>query len=332
MDKRNILFTAAALLGMAVCSAQEAEQTVPIKGKPILTVFADYKAELGHANNVSGFNLNRAFIGYEASLPKGFSAKVVLNVESYATEDGKTKFDTYLKNAQVNWEKDAFSVAVGLVNLNQFSVQENAWGHRYVAKSFQEEYGFAYCEDIGIVAAYDFSPSISADIAFTNGEGRKFRNEDNNYRYGAGITWRPIKGLSLRGYADVYSRTETSEGALSFKDQYSLALFAGYTHRLFSVGAEFNKSYNHHFISGADLTGYSVYSTVPLYKTWQWYGRFDWLDASRNDITQREGNLIILGVDYRPIAYLRLSPNFQSWKGKGQARNNYLLVSVELKI
>ncbi|MCS2307706.1 hypothetical protein NXX42_15345 [Bacteroides thetaiotaomicron] len=151
MDIRTYLVTAVALFGMTVCSAQEPGQTAPIKGKPILTVFADYKAGLGNANDVSGFNLNRAFAGYEVSLPKGFSAKVVLNVESYATEDGKTKFDAYLKNAQVNWRKNGFSVALGLVNLNQFSVQENAWGHRYITKSFQEEYGFAYCEDIGIV-------------------------------------------------------------------------------------------------------------------------------------------------------------------------------------
>jgi len=234
MDIRTYLVTAVALFGMTVCSAQEPGQTAPIKGKPILTVFADYKAGLGNANDVSGFNLNRAFAGYEVSLPKGFSAKVVLNVESYARE----QVDAYLKNAQVNWRKNGFSVALGLVNLNQFSVQENAWGHRYIAKSFQEEYGFAYCEDIGIVAAYDFSPSISVDMAFTNGEGRKFKNEDNNYRYGAGITWRPVKGLLLRGYADVHSRTGTPEAAQPFKDQYSLALFAGYAHRLFSVGAE----------------------------------------------------------------------------------------------
>lgn len=97
MDIRTYLVTAVALFGMTVCSAQEPGQTAPIKGKPILTVFADYKAGLGNANDVSGFNLNRAFAGYEVSLPKGFSAKVVLNVESYATEDGKTKFDAYLK-------------------------------------------------------------------------------------------------------------------------------------------------------------------------------------------------------------------------------------------
>lgn len=84
MDIRTYLVTAVALFGMTVCSAQEPGQTAPIKGKPILTVFADYKAGLGNANDVSGFNLNRAFAGYEVSLPKGFSAKVVLNVETNA--------------------------------------------------------------------------------------------------------------------------------------------------------------------------------------------------------------------------------------------------------
>lgn len=332
MYKRASLLTIITSFGIAVCSAQTPEQTAPIDGKPILTVFADYKAGLGNVNDVSGFNLNRAFIGYEASLPKGFSAKVVMNIETNATDDGKTKFGAYIKNAQINWKKDGFSTSFGLVNLNQFSVQENAWGHRYVARSFQEEYGFAYCEDIGIVANYEFSPSFSTDVAFTNGEGRKFKNDDNNYRYGAGITWLPAKGIVLRGYADVHSRTEKQSSEQSYKDQYSLALFAGYKHRLFSIGAEFNKSYNHHFIPDAVLTGYSVYSTIPIYRMWQCYGRFDLLDASRNDISRQEGNLIILGIDYQPIPYLRLSPNIQSWKGKGQARDNYLLVSAELKI
>ena len=53
MDIRTYLVTAVALFGMTVCSAQEPGQTAPIKGKPILTVFADYKAGLGNANDVS---------------------------------------------------------------------------------------------------------------------------------------------------------------------------------------------------------------------------------------------------------------------------------------
>ena len=116
------------------------------------------------------------------------------------------------------------------------------------------------------------------------------------------------------------------------KDQYSLALFAGYTHRYFSIGGEFNKSFNHRFASGRDLTGYSVYATVPLYKTLQFYGRFDLLESDHDWNRQNDGHAIIAGLDYQPIRYFRVSPNFQRWKGAGQKRNNYLLISVELKI
>lgn len=332
MNKKIYLLTTIALFGLTVCSAQELEQTASIKGKPILTVFADYKAGLKNANDISGFNLNRAFVGYEALLPKGLSAKVILNVETYTTENGKTKFGTYLKNAQINWQKNTFSIALGLINLYQFSVQENIWGHRYIAKSFQEEYEFAYCEDIGIAANYEFSHNLSVDIALTNGEGRKFKNEDNKYRYGAGITWKPTKNLLLRGYGDIYNHKTRVEIEHPLKDQYSLALFMGYTHRLFSIGAEFNKSYNHQFLPNMNLTGYSVYSTILLHKSWQWYGRFDLLKSSHDVGKQQEENATIVGIDYKPMSYIRLSPNFQSIKTKGQVRKNYLLVSIEFKI
>ncbi|MGJ1014382.1 hypothetical protein ACR77X_10710 [Bacteroides salyersiae] len=331
--KRINFLIAVFWLGIQVCSAQKAEQTLPVTGKPILTVFSSYKAGLGNANSVSGFNLDRAFVGYEAFLPKGFSAKVVLNVETYKADDGTTKFGSYLKNAQVNWKYGGFSASLGLVNLKQFSEQENAWGHRYIFKSFQEEYGFSYCEDIGLVASYDFSPVVSADIAFTNGEGRKIKNENNKYRYGAGVSVRPVKGLLLRAYADVYSHPDEARTEQVLKDQYSLALFAGYTHRYFSIGAEFNKSYNHLFASGRNLTGYSIYSTVPVYKKLlQLYGRFDLLKSSNDWNSQKDGNMLIIGMDYQPMRYFRISPNFQSWKGIGQRRNNYLLISVEVKI
>ena len=144
-------------------------------GKPILTLFANYKAGVGHCNENSGFNLDRAFVGYEGFFTKGFSAKILMNVETMADENGNTKFNGYLKNAQIDWKGKGFFVSAGLVNLKQFSEQENFWGHRYIFKSFQEEYGIAFCEDIGIVAGYEFSPVISADMALTNGEGVSLR-------------------------------------------------------------------------------------------------------------------------------------------------------------
>ena len=331
--RKIVLFIISLFIGFEVCSAQKAEQTFPITGKPILTVFTNYKAGLGNVNNVSGFNLDRAFVGYEGFFAKGFSAKVVMNVETQSDDNGNTKFNGYLKNAQVDWRGYVFFVSAGLVNLKQFSEQENFWGHRYVFKSFQEEYGIAFCEDIGVVAGYEFSPVISADIAFTNGEGRKFKNMDNRYKYGAGITLKPLKGLILRLYGDIYDIPKYLEDNMVKRDkQYSIASFAGYANKYFSIGAEYNRVFNYKFDSKQDANGYSAYTTINITPKMHIYGRFDYFDTAGNMKYDNEGHAIICGFEYSPIKQIRISPNYQSWKSSKGKRENFLLLSVECKI
>lgn len=331
--RKIVLFITSLFIGFEVCSAQKAEQTFPITGKPILTVFTNYKAGLGNVNNVSGFNLDRAFVGYEGFFAKGFSAKVVMNVETQSDDNGNTKFNRYLKNAQVDWRGYGFFVSAGLVNLKQFSEQENFWGHRYVFKSFQEEYGIAFCEDIGVVAGYEFSPVISADIAFTNGEGRKFKNMDNRYKYGAGITLKPLKGLILRLYGDIYDIPKYLEDNMVKRDkQYSIASFAGYANKYFSIGAEYNRVFNYKFDSKQDANGYSAYTTINITPKMHIYGRFDYFDTAGNMKYDNEGHAIICGFEYSPIRQIRISPNYQSWKSSKGKRENFLLLSVECKI
>ena len=331
--RKIVLFITSLFIGFEVCSAQKAEQTFPITGKPILTVFTNYKAGLGNVNNVSGFNLDRAFVGYEGFFAKGISAKVVMNVETQSDDNGNTKFNGYLKNAQVDWRGYGFFVSAGLVNLKQFSEQENFWGHRYVFKSFQEEYGIAFCEDIGVVAGYEFSPVISADIAFTNGEGRKFKNMDNRYKYGAGITLKPLKGLILRLYGDIYDIPKYLEDNMVKRDkQYSIASFAGYANKYFSIGAEYNRVFNYKFDSKQDANGYSAYTTINITPKMHIYGRFDYFDTAGNMKYDNEGHAIICGFEYSPIRQIRISPNYQSWKSSKGKRENFLLLSVECKI
>ncbi len=331
--RKIVLFITSLFIGFEVCSAQKAEQTFPITGKPILTVFTNYKAGLGNVNNVSGFNLDRAFVGYEGFFAKGFSAKIVMNVETQSDDNGNTKFNGYLKNAQVDWRGYGFFVSAGLVNLKQFSEQENFWGHRYVFKSFQEEYGIAFCEDIGVVAGYEFSPVISADIAFTNGEGRKFKNMDNRYKYGAGITLKPLKGLILRLYGDIYDIPKYLEDNMVKRDkQYSIASFAGYANKYFSIGAEYNRVFNYKFDSKQDANGYSAYTTINITPKMHIYGRFDYFDTAGNMKYDNEGHAIICGFEYSPIRQIRISPNYQSWKSSKGKRENFLLLSVECKI
>lgn len=319
-------------ISLQPAAAQNVEKT--FSGKPILTLFANYKAGLGHKNKNSGFNIDRAFVGYEAFFAKGFSAKILMNVETVADENGNTKFNGYLKNAQIDWKGYGFFVSAGLVNLKQFSEQENLWGHRYIFKSFQEEYGIAFCEDIGIVAGYEFSPVVSADLALTNGEGRKFKNMDNKYKYGAGITLKPAKGFMFRIYGDIYNTPEYMKtNADHKKDQYSVAAFAGYSNSRFSLGAEYNRAFNYKFTPGTDVNGYSVYTTVNIAPKMHLFGRFDLLDATDDNTKNvNEGHTVIGGFEYVPIRQVRISPNYQSWKARNGRCENYLLLSVECKI
>ena len=322
-------FLLIALLLLFTTITGYADEPSKIKGKPILTVFTNYKTGLGSQNELSGFNIDRAFMGYAVTLPEGFSAKGIVNTTTQRVGD-KMEYNVYLKNIQVDWSNDKFFASMGLINLMQFSEQERIWGHRYIFKSFQEEYGFTFCEDIGVLAGYHFADWLSMDVAFTNGEGRNFKNANNDFRYGVGLSIKPIAGLLLRGYFDYYDDMIQLNGET--RDQFSYSLLAGYEHEKFTIGAEYNSSYNYQFAKGKDMRGYSLYATVPLCKEFSVYGRFDMLESSNNWVSDRAGNMIIAGFDYQPIKQIRISPNFQSWKGANSKRENYLLLSFEFKV
>lgn len=104
-----------------------------------------------------------------------------MNTETVDDGEGNIKFNAYLKNAQVDWRGNGFFLSAGLVNLRQFSEQENFWGHRYVFKSFQEQYGITFCEDIGILAGFEYSPIRQIRIS-PNFQSMKAKNgKSENY-------------------------------------------------------------------------------------------------------------------------------------------------------
>jgi len=132
-----------------------------------------------------------------------------------------------------------------------FEIQEKIWGHRYILKSFQDEYKFESSADIGISLAYKINEIISIDAILINGEGYKSVQLDSTYRGGAGITIKPIQNLILRGYFD-YEKKE--EPLINF------ATFIGYSNDLISAGLELNIEKNNKYKKEHNLTGYSAYA------------------------------------------------------------------------
>jgi len=211
----------------------------------------------------------------------------------------------------------------GLIYLSQFEEQEAFWGRRYIEKSYQDRYGFGHDSDLGIKIKYHFTDWLNADFAVTNGEGTLDLNNNNTYKYGFGVTLKPIAGLTLRAYGDVYSDSPNLYPTLgpgeiaSYKNQSTIALFAGYSNRLFSLGAEYNKQMNRSFVDGCDYSGYSLYAGVPIAEKFGIYGRYDYVDTKTPDgITYdwssvADKNALVAGFEYQPISRLSISPNYR---------------------
>jgi hypothetical protein len=270
------------------------EDTFKITGKPIIKIFADYEAGLGEYNQLSGFRLTRTYLGYQFKFSPTLDACVIVDAGSLPSA-GTTERKVYLKNAYITWKDKGFTVNAGLVGLRQHSLQESFWNHRYVLQTYQDLNSLGQSADMGVTAEYKFNSYLFADLSISNGEGYKQINSDNKYRYAAGLTFRPNGNFVFRVYSDRYRNLSVNQSTLSF--------FGGYTSAAFLVGAEYNYQSNSRFIKENEHSGYSFYTSIPLKKKWNVYGRYDHIHT--------DGSLIVAGFDYSPVKQLRISPNYR---------------------
>ncbi len=325
---KKILMSVVLIIACMSSFGQEEKKKFQITGKPIVTVFANYHAGLGDANKESGFALDRAYLGYQFSLTEKLSGKVVFDMGSTKVDGADLERVAYIKNAMLSWKTGDFTLDFGLIGLEQFNVQEKFWGYRYIMKSFQDEYKFGSSADMGILGRYKFTKWLSADITISNGEGYKKLNGDNKYRYAVGATLFPVKGLTIRAYYDLASKSSDADG---LKDQQNLAFFAGYKHKLFSLGGEYNQMFNTKSKEDKDQNGFSVYSTVKLAEKFDAFGRYDNL-ASKDDWSSADGQRVLIGIQYSPIKQLKIAPNFSTWNPREGKSSSFAYLNIEFKL
>lgn len=323
---KKLILSTLLLLSVTTIFAQE-EKKFSFSGKPIVTIYGNFHAGLGNANKNTGFDLERSYLGYQFSVTEKLSGKVVFDVGPTKVAGSDLERVAYVKNAMLTWKPDKFTLNFGLIGLEQFDIQEKFWGYRYIWKSFQDEYKFNSSADMGVIGKYDFLKWLSADVTFINGEGYKKLNKDNKFRYGLGVTVTPVKDLILRAYYDIYNGSGDDA-----KDQQSLAFFAGYKHKYFSVGAEFNKLYNTKFVEEQNQTGYSAYATAYLNKKFNVFGRYDKLTSKDDWNNSGDQQRAVVGMQYEPIKYLRISPNYQTVNPAAGKAENYIFLNIEFKI
>ena len=291
---------------LVLVSLQAQSKPIPNhpNGKPIVKVFTNFHTGFGRVNDDRGFSLERSYIGYKYSLTQHLSFTGILDVGKSNQVDDVQRI-AYLKNMMVQWNKNRVTVKAGLIPTIQFGMQEKFWGHRFVRKSFQDEYKFGKSADLGISLLYEFNKWLTADALIVNGEGYRKIQLNDGLLYGAGFSIKPLRGVFCRIYCGI-----NQDGDQEKEDTYNLSTFIGYTYGTFSIGSEYNFMRTKRLHDKGDEKGWSVYSTVGLNDCLSVFGRYDQLLTSKAEHGSRDEKNAVLGMNLNLGKYVRLAPTF----------------------
>ena len=307
---RKIKFIVAS---MVVCmgitaQAQETKSAEP-KGKAIVQTFGNFNADFSKDGDSHGFELERAYLGYEYKLDGGLSVKTVMDIGQSGDVSDYHRI-AYVKNALVQWKQGKWTINGGLISTTQFNFQEKFWGYRYVMKSFQDLYKFGSSADLGISAAYKATEWLSADAIIVNGEGYKKIQKGTGLCYGLGATLTPVKGLQVRLYGGLNEGATSADG-----NTLNTAAFVGYKANAFSVGAE----YNYMDKAGSKQSGYSVFTSVKLTDETNLYARWDELFTGNT----ASKDAAIVGAQFKLGKYIKVAPNVRMQMDRKAGNNTY---------
>ncbi len=298
--KTKMIF--ASLCACIAFSAQAQEtKNEEARGKAIVQVFGNFHSGFGAQNDDRGFELDRAYLGYEHNLGKGLSVKGVMDIG--AKTDGYDRV-AYIKNAQISWKSGDWTLNGGLISTTQFNMVEKFWGYRYIYKSFQDEYKFGSSADLGLSVAYKAADWVSLDAIIVNGEGYKKVQSGDGLQYGLGATFTPLKGLTVRAYAGI-NEQPGAENVMNY------AAFAGYKQERFSIGAEYNYMQNYKGAKDQDKSGFSVYGTLKTGKTSEVYARYDNLSSKDDWAVADDEGMLLVGAQFKLGKHVKLAPNFR---------------------
>jgi len=307
-------------------------------GSPFAKVFFNYHTELTDSNTISTFQITRAYLGYKYKLSEEFSTKINIDVGNPKVNigdslSGKTsqQITAFLKVASVTYKSGNLKLSAGLIGIYQHKLSEDIWEHRYLYKSIQDEYKLSTSADLGINATYKVTDFLSLDLTVRNGEGYKYiKDSDNAFNTAFGFTLKPFEGLTFRGFYDYIERSEI---------QTTVSHFVYYEVGDLTVGGEYDMQFNNKDKKDHTLNALSVFALYDITKEIEVFGRFDMLSSNKlsgdteNWNYAKDESVIIGGVQYSPIKYVKVALNYQGFIPADDSKDpmNFIYVNFQFK-
>ncbi len=324
--KNNRIAVLLLLFCLSCTVVSRAGESGGITYKPVITLFSNYHVSLQDASANSGFGLERAYLGCRFESGE-WSGRVVMDASVKSLDGSHSDFSVFVKNAYVSWKKDRLRIDVGMVKTLNYAFQEEFWGYRYIMKSFGDEYGFMSSADIGISATCRITDWLDADFSVLNGKGYKKIDFDNNFRYVFGLTSSFAEHFSVRVFYDLYTGDRRG---YSQNPQHTFSCFAGYRHDGFSIGGEYYHVFNNGFEVGAVTSGVSAYGTINIAKKLGVFVRYDGIFRASGDYDRLSG--IRAGLEYSPVSFISISPNFYNVNVYGSPAVSYIFLNLKLSL
>jgi hypothetical protein len=316
------VFLATSVIIILIC-LPVISQNIENSGKPIAEIFTDFHYSLMPDIKTTGYNINRAYVGYNYIADENFSATIKLNLGS--PDDVLPVIEprryAYFREASISYKKDKLNLIMGMTTTMLFDFQQRFWGKRYIANTFQSLNNYGPTADLGIVADYKFNDIIDIDVTLMNGEGYYKVQLDNNLKPSLGITVTPINEVALRAYGDIIK--------IQGLWQSTFVGFAGFKNDKVTVGCEVNYKTNLDIVKGHDAWGLSGTGAVSLTKKIEFFTRYDYSTSVTipGDATQwnlsKDGQFLINGFQYTFNKIVKVAldnqVNFQADKTKSAA-------------
>ena len=302
------------MFSFAVCAQQTSEYSeFKPSGSPIIRVFGDFVTPLNDQSSRTSFEIKRVYLGHRYQIYPNWKIAVVLDIGSPNDDSPYSllKRYAYFKTAALTYQKGKLTVNAGIIDLFNVGLQEQFWDHRYVFKSFLDEYRFTPRADIGVNAQYQLFESLSVDAMVMNGEGYDQLQNDNTYKGSLGLTATLQKKATLRTYFE-YTSKQTEEYMIGFFTGMKVA-------KILTLGAEANFIFNEDFVEQHDRYGYSAYAHALMKEKYGCFLRYDWVSSSiPAEMTRpwnlgRDGSALIFGVEYRPQSKIKMAVDYQDW-------------------
>ena len=324
-----LIFLTAGLSLSTALPGQDTEEFKP-GGKPEVRIFTSAGTVVSGGMSHTSFDLGRAYLGYNFNFSGNLSGRIVYDVADQAV--GNFKFTGLLKFAYLQYQTGRFTINGGMIPIPEYGYAEKRWGYRYIYKPSHDIYGFGGSSDLGISITGRISSWISADVTLANGEGFKLKEADSTLIASAGVTLKPVRNISLRGYFDNMTKDGISQQTFEF--------LASFETEIAGVTASYHYRRNDDITDGLNYQGFSVNGRVAVNEKISVIGRYDYTTSVTlvNEDTpwnlSDDGQFFLAAVNFSLTPGVSMAPNIQIWKpASSEMPCIYrFLLSLDLKI